>query len=173
MFRFLFLWIASIVLIIGCQRGPSLPSDIPPLTVCKIIVTQNGEPVDGVSVSLLPVTKTENWRTSGVTDANGTTVPFTNGLFEGVPQGKYKIVVSKTERESDKNIPPTPPMGTPDYEEWMKKYFGKKNIVTTYSLIEKQYISFSTTPHEIEVSGKKTIETTIDVGKKVREKLIP
>ncbi|MDR1268523.1 MAG: carboxypeptidase-like regulatory domain-containing protein [Planctomycetaceae bacterium] len=169
MFRFLFL---LIVFIIGCQYRPSLPPDIPPLTVCKITVMQNGEPVDGASVSLISVTGIENWRTSGMTNENGITVPFTNGLFEGVPQGKYKIVVSKNEREEDNNIPSTPPMGTPGYEEWLKKYSGKTRVIT-YSLIEKQYSSFSTTPHEIEVSGKKTIETTIDVGKKVREKLTP
>lgn len=168
MFRFLFL---LIVFIVGCQYRPSLPPDIPPLTVCKITVTQNGEPVGGTLVSLISVTRAENWRASGMTNENGITVPFTNGLFEGVPQGKYKIVVSKNEREEDDNIPSMPPMGAPDYEEWMKKYSGKKNTVITYSLIEKQYTSFSTTPHEIEVSGKKTIETTIDVGKKVREKL--
>ncbi|MDR0335497.1 MAG: carboxypeptidase-like regulatory domain-containing protein [Planctomycetaceae bacterium] len=165
MFQFLFL---LVIFIVGCQHRSSLPPDIPPLTVCKIKVTQNGEPVNNASVSLIPVTKTENWRTNGITDANGIVVPFTNGLFEGVPQGKYKVVVSKNEQDNNNHIPPAPSMGESGYEEWMKKYSSKKNATMTYSLIEKQYTSFATTPHEIEVSGKKTIEITIDVGKKTR-----
>jgi hypothetical protein len=169
MFRFLFL---PIILIAGCQYSPSLPPGIPPLTVCKITVTQNGEPLAGALVTLNSVAGTENWRTGGMTNANGVVVPFTNGLFEGVPQGKYKIVVSKREQDAA-NIPPAPEMGAPGYEEWLKKYAENVTIPNTYSLVEKQYTLPSTTPHEIDVSGKKIIETTIDVGKKVREKMKP
>ncbi|MDR0869195.1 MAG: hypothetical protein LBN39_00225 [Planctomycetaceae bacterium] len=167
MFRYL---IILIFLFVGCQRGPSLPLGIPPLTVCKITVTQNGEPLDGATLSLNTVAGTENWRVVGITDTNGVVVPSTNGLFEGVLQGKYKIVVSKKEQDASK-LPPSPAMGEPGYEEWLNKYGDKIEKLNTYFLVEKQYTSASTTPHEIDVSGKKRIETAIDVGKKVREKM--
>ncbi|MDR0611127.1 MAG: carboxypeptidase-like regulatory domain-containing protein [Planctomycetaceae bacterium] len=170
MFRFSLLLIVLIVLIISCQYRPSLPPDIPPLTICKITVTQNGEPLDGASVILHSVSEMETWRVSGVTNANGVAVLFTNGLFEGVPQGKYKITVSKAEQETD-DIPPCPESGSHGYEEWMKKYENIPRSSNTYSLVEKQYSMFSVTPLEIDVSGKKVIEMKIDVGKKVREKL--
>ncbi|MDR2115774.1 MAG: carboxypeptidase-like regulatory domain-containing protein [Planctomycetaceae bacterium] len=167
MSRFLFL---LIVLIASCQYRSSLPPDVPPLIKCKITVTQNGEPLNNASVLLNSVLGTETWRVSGITDANGVAVLFTNGLFEGVPQGKYKITISKTEQDAD-NIPPTPEIGSPDYEKWMKKYANNPRSPNTYSLVEKQYSTLSLTPLEIDVSGKNVVEMKIDVGKKVREKL--
>ncbi|MDR3109520.1 MAG: carboxypeptidase-like regulatory domain-containing protein [Planctomycetaceae bacterium] len=161
----------NLLLLTGCYYQPKLPSDIPPLTNCKITVTQDGVPLAGAVVSLESIDGGEKWRVGSTTDADGTAVPFTNGLFSGVPQGKYKIIVSKIESDTDTR-PQEPEAGDTGYDEWQKKY-ANVPPPSSYSVVEKRYTTTSTTPHKIEVSGKKTIEIKIDIGKKIREKINP
>ena len=162
-----FLAMACLIALFGCNRGPQLPSDVPKLIPCKITVTQEGAPLAGATV-ILDVAGGGSWRTAGTTDSAGVVVPMTNGQFEGVPEGKYKVVVTKTEQDAS-SIPPAPEAGAPGYDEWMQKYAMTEGPAR-YSLIEKPFTAAKTTTLELEVSGK-SVEKTIDVGKKVREKM--
>ena len=150
----------------GCSSGPSLPSDLPDLKPCVIAVTQDGAPLDGATVMLKSATESQ-WFPGGQTDASGKVEIYTNGRYKGAPQGKYKIVVTKTEVDPSK-LGPAPPDDSPGYGDWLEK--SAAEVRHSYSLIEKQYTNVETTTLEIDVAGGKT-EKTVDVGKKVRDKI--
>lgn len=163
-----FLSVCFVLACLGCNRGPQLPPDVPKLVPCKITVTQEGTPLAGATV-ILDFVGTSSWRTGGATDSNGVVTPMTNGQFEGVPAGKYKVVIMKTEQDAS-SIPPAPEAGAPGYDEWMSKYAMAEGPAR-YTLVEKQFTTAKTTPLEIELTGGKLVEHTVDAGKKIREKM--
>ena len=105
------------------------------------------------------------WAPMAKTDSGGIAVMHTNSQYQGVPTGKYRIIVDKIETEPSKLGPP-PSVDSPGYEAWAQKNADEK--LAQYILVETIYSS-SQTPHEIEV-GKGTNNKTIDVGKAVKIK---
>lgn len=152
----------------GCLGGTPRPSDMPKLTPCTITVTQENAPLAGVTVSLSLGGDSQPWLGGGVTGEDGVVELYTNGRYKGVPEGKFKVVLSKTEIEAGK-IPPRPAEDDPGFGEWMNKYENAQPDV--FSLVEKEYTDPKTTPLEIEISGSKPVTTTFDAGKKVRVKM--
>jgi hypothetical protein len=134
----------------GCHVQ-NKPSDLPTLYHVTITITQDGLPLGGADIVLIPDASNEKWAPGGVTDSSGVAHIQTHGKYSGAPVGKYKICVSKTEtekilnrNESDHSFPPK-----------------------VYRLIEEQYTDSVKTPLEIEiVQGKNT--KTFDVGKAVK-----
>lgn len=168
LFRFsIFLLIFSLVT--GCQTKVPTPPDMPRLSNCKITITQENVPLDNATVSLVNAESngTGKWGAGGKTNASGEVEIYTNGFYQGAPAGKYKIVITKTEIEPSRNPPPPSPE-SPDYENWIKKYGNE--IRPVYSLVEKKFTLADTTPLEIEIQDGKSISTTLDIGKKVKEK---
>ena len=80
----------------GCQKRPEgLPKPYP----TTVTVTNAGQAIEGAKVTLLPATALPSVTIYGDTDANGKAVihSLCEGLiFEGAPQGEYRVVVSKT-----------------------------------------------------------------------------
>ena len=143
------------VLITGCAKD-NRPSDLPPLYPCAITITQEGEPLNGATVSLFAVEGTSSkYQPSGITDANGKATLMTYG-FEGAPAGKYKVCVRKT-----------------IIEDGGKTLDGYGEEIDApgieYRAVEQEYSDVATTPHEIEISNKRTPPHTFDVGKAVKE----
>jgi hypothetical protein len=63
----------------------------------KVRVTLDGRPLEGASVTLHPASTNKVGRTSsGVTSAGGTVRFTTFHPFDGVPRGKFKVVVLKS-----------------------------------------------------------------------------
>ena len=173
---FLLLFLVAAVGISGCS-GTNKPADMPPLHPVTLTFKQEGEPLADAVVMLIDVDAgRENtgrwdgrWGPMGHTDASGTVEIFTNATWKGAPAGKYKIVLTKTEREPSQFA--QPPTDSPDYERWAAQTAGE--VRHTYSVIEQIYSSADTTPLEIEVQPKGRTQQTFEAGKKVRERVVP
>jgi len=164
---FLFVLIVFSFTWTGCNSGPALPPDLPKLSPCVITVTQDGAPLDGAMVSLLSMDGNQQWFPGGRTDASGKVELFTNGRYKGVPHGKYKIVITKTETDPS-TLGPAPDKDASGYDAWLRQ--SAAEVLQSYSSVEKQYAKAETTPLEIDMAGGK-VDKTVDVGKKVRDKI--
>ncbi|MDR1491543.1 MAG: carboxypeptidase-like regulatory domain-containing protein [Planctomycetaceae bacterium] len=143
-------------LIAGCQ-DQSRPADLPTLFPCAILITQDGKPLDGAVVELVPVDAANaKYRASSATDADGKAVLTTYG-FDGVPAGRYKVCVWKTVVE-----------GVKQFTNADGETVNTNGV--DYQTVEPQYSSAETTPHEINIADKKTPLISFDVGKPIKVK---
>ena len=156
----------AFVIMTGC--GEKLPSGMPKLFPASITVTQEGEPLDGAMVLLIPEDSAlQEWGPGGLTNASGVAVMRTNGKCKGAPLGKYKVTVTKTEREPH----PHPewadlPMNDPNYRQFLRMAESLK----AYNLVERDFGSRDRTPLQVEVaSGQKS--HSVDVGNKIRNEI--
>jgi hypothetical protein len=148
--------ILTAVFITGCQ-DKSRPADLPTLYPCVVTVTQDGKPLDGAVVDLVPVDAVnDKYRASSVTDAAGKAVLTTYG-FDGVPAGRYKVCVWKTVVE-----------GVAQFTNSDGEVVNTNGI--DYRTVDPKYSNVETTPHEIHIIDKKTPPTSIDVGKPIKVK---
>ena len=139
----------------GCS-GELEPEGMPKRHPTVIQFTQAGQPCDGASVRLHPETP-NNWAVGGSTDASGTVELKTYGKYPGVPEGKYKIIISKNERETVGAAPAS-------------MYEVQQDEV--YDLIDPVYSTPSGTPLSIEVKPGKNSFGPFDLGEKVRQKTV-
>ena len=152
------MFMLAILSITGCGRDISRPADLPPLFPCEIKITQEGTPLAGATVSLEPIdgiTDT-NYFASAITDERGRAIMVTYG-FNGVPVGRYKVTVRKTIVEDGAKI-------IDSYGDTVTAPGAE------YRTIERQYSNANATPHEIEITNKKTPTVSFDVGKPIKEK---
>ena len=131
-----FVLTAMVLFLTGC--GEKLPSDIPALVPCEIVVIQDGKPLEGAVVRLQPTGNSE-WTAMGRTDASGKMSVFTRDKYKGAVPGKYKVIVAKTVVESGAG----------------------------FYLVDQQFGTAASTPLEIDVA-KGTPTHTVDVGEAVR-----
>jgi len=138
---------------------------MPKLYSTSITVVQEGEPLEGAMVLLIPEDSTLNdWGPGGRTNASGVAVMSTNGRYKGAPLGKYKVTVTKTERDPH----PHPewadlPSNDPNFRQFVK--IGES--LKAYNYVEPEYGSRDKTPLRVEVTaGQKS--HSIDVGKKTK-----
>lgn len=153
--KFIIPLMLTIVSFIGCGKGDSRPKDLPPLFPCVVMITQDGQPLGGATVSFEPVdTANAKYQASSVTDETGKAVATTYG-FNGIPAGKYKVCVWKTLTEGVMQVTNSDgeTVNTPG---------------TEYKTIDPLYSEAHTTPHEIEVTNKKASPHSFDVGKPVK-----
>ena len=126
---------------------------MPNLYPVTLKFTQEGTPCVEALVSLTPESDGQ-WAVGGITDSGGNIVLHTHGRYPGVPAGKYKITVIKTETELT---------GPPPTE------MGQSQASTTYNLIDPAYSAPSTSTLTLEVVAGKNSFPPFDLGKKVRE----
>jgi hypothetical protein len=133
----------------GCNQSQR-PKGLPNLHPCTINVTQNGNPVDDVSVQL--ISKEESvWPVTGTTDTSGNAVLVTYGQFRGAPIGDYIVILSKRLTETS----------TPAANEYVS------GVTEVYSLIDLKYTEPETSPLEMSVKkGRNTI--SFEIGQPVR-----
>jgi hypothetical protein len=135
--------------IVGCGNA-SRPKDLPPLYPCVITVIQDGKPLADATVTLVP--ETGRWNAAGSSDTVGVAEMFTNGSYRGVPEGKYRVCVTKIEtvagKSSDDDLKPS-------------------EADSNFHLVDPQYSDTTESPLFINVV-KETKEHKIDVGKAVR-----
>ena len=146
-------------LMTGC--GESRPAGMPRLYPATITITQEGTPLDGALVQLIPEdSANSSWGPGGTTDASGRVVLQTNGKYKGAPLGEYKVTVSKKEKEPHPN---------PELQggQEFRKYLAILKTLKTYSFVEPQYGSIKDTPLNIEITAKEKTYT-VDAGKKVK-----
>ena len=139
----------------GCSDSPR-PTDLPPLFPCTISVTQGGAPLADAYVELVSP-DVPKYRPSATTDASGNAAILTYG-YPGAPAGKYKILVRKN---------------VEDDIVYGKDAYGEQFVVSSniYKLVEDNYADVEKTPHEIEITSKKS-RVTVDVGTAIRNKIV-
>lgn len=146
----------AVALVAGCKED-NRPKDLPPLFPCTVIITQEGQPLGGAVINLVPGEGTAKYHPMSVTDDNGKVIMKTYG-YDGVPAGRYKVRVWKNIVEGETQT--TDSDGEPI-----------TSGGTEYRTVDVKYSSAETTPFEIEVTNKKAPDTTFDVGKPIKEKL--
>ena len=136
------------ITIIGCSDTPR-PDGLPTLYPCTITIKQDGKPLEGADILLYDPAITDRWIVAGQTDTSGVAVLRTHGQFPGAPEGRFKVVVSKTESEG-RGWSGDEPRAT-----W--------EDIKVYSFVAKEYGNRESTPLEIVIDGKKKSET-FDLG---------
>jgi hypothetical protein len=153
-----FIILCSLFIVLsGCGNNNSRPKDLPPLYPCNLTITQDGQPLAEATVRFVSVDDGK-WNPGAFTDAAGHVEMKTYG-FNGVPAGKYKILIEKEVKE--------------DVVEEKNAVTGatEEKSYTLYRTVEPIYSDVKTTPHEIEVTGKNKATATFDVGKAVKKRL--
>ncbi len=150
--RFAFLGTALSVLV-GCA-GEETPEGLPVLHPATVTVHQGGAPLVGASVQLVAADPAlSKWVSGGSTNENGEAVVMTHGKYPGVPAGKFKVTVNKTQTEGDAsgNDP------------------GVSNEVKMFDLVSAKYRAVTTTPIEVEISAGDNKLDVIEVGSAVKD----
>jgi hypothetical protein len=144
----------------GCGKPPNLPPDFPKVVPCEITVIQDGKPLEGAMVSLVPVGESGKYAKgcSGRTDAQGIASLMTYGQV-GVPFGKYKVLISKNRDEGGKEVD--------------DEYGGKKTVgAKVYAYVDAKYSQEASALFEVEVTDQKTaIMIQCDVGAAIHQYL--
>lgn len=151
--------LAVLISCLGCfQSGPKAPPGMPKLIPTTIILNQDGAPLAEASVTFYP-DPMNDWSAGGSSDEQGRVEVFTGGQFKGLAAGKYKVTVSKTERD------PLDFSGDPekDYGAYEKAIAKQKS----YRLVDPKYSELNTTPLVVNIEAGKPVEP-IDLGKAVR-----
>ena len=165
----LFLLIGIVVCMPACSRGPKKPAGMPKLCPTEVTVNSKSGPVADAIVSLVPADGSRaQWGSGARTNAQGVARIKTHGQFDGVPEGKYKILITKTVTEGAA----PPPMGTDEesqrvYDEYMKSGSKQKFI----KVIDAAFASAKTTKLTMDVSNQKLNATAVDVGEQVKEEM--
>jgi hypothetical protein len=152
----------------GCQEK-TLPG-MPQLYPASITITQDGKPLADAQVILINIDPKTNWSGGGNTDRNGVVRLRTLGQFNGIPEGTYKVGVSKIEYPKDIVIPLEIPYGD---KEAMKEYnrLVKEYTDNTFLIVEQK---FSIDHSTIQVTiSKENLNTTIDVSPAIRLRYQP
>jgi hypothetical protein len=84
-------------IIVGCTQKHS--DGMPRLYKTEITIIQDGKPLEGTLVSLMPSSVQDNWAAGGNTNTKGSASLFVHGKYEGTVPGKYKIIITKMEDE--------------------------------------------------------------------------
>ena len=138
----------AIITAISCgDKLPPRPEGMPNPTPCTIVIQDDsGAPVDKALVVMRPESGSQ-WMASGATDASGSAVMKTDGMYPGAVPGKYKVTVSKSETTM------TGQMSAEGTE-----------IVQTKALIDPKFSKAETTPLSVEV-GTGSVSETFKVSK--------
>ena len=152
---------ALILFVVGCG-GDKKPAGMPPLHPTTLKFTQGGVPLAGATVTLSPQDAANTqWSSGGATDSNGVLNVQTQG-FNGVPEGNFKIVVTKTEIEGTSATVESSDLGGAPA--------AAGSSSKSFHLVDKKYRSVGTTDLTLEVKPGKNTQT-FDLGSAVREEI--
>ena len=153
----------------GCKRGRAKPEGMPDLYPCSVTLTQEGKPLEGANVILYSTSPNFKWAVGGISDSTGLVVLRTNGFYDGVPEGAYKVTLTKILSEG----PPPPSVESLPEDEMERSKILREHAkkVTNYSVIPDEYQSQNTTSLEFEVT-KGNNEKTFDLGKEVKKTIV-
>jgi hypothetical protein len=152
------------VALLGCGSGSNTPAGMPPLFSTAITIVQEGVPLAGASVVLIPDDGSQDWYVVGATDASGVAEMMASSRWSGSPKGKYKVIVRKFESDPSQ-ITPVPD----DADEAARNAYDRavsNERLNSYVLVEPVFSDPDKTPLTLTVDGKTT--ETFDVGKAVK-----
>lgn len=148
--------LAVLILGIGCSSEPDRPANMPELHPVTLTVVQGGTPVDLASIRLIPDLHSSPWYSGGSTDESGVVEVRTHGKYLGVPEGTYRVTVTKIE------MPETQTGSLSDINQSPKQD-------STYDLVDPQFTNPTKTPLRLEVAPG-TNAKEFDLGAPVRIK---
>jgi len=142
---------------VGCQKKDR-PSDMPDLVKIKIVLTQDGQPLTGALVNMIPTDEASKYPSGGVSDDKGICEPRTRGKFQGAPAGTYDVTVSKQTTEETGNMIPgaLPGQEIPETK--------------TFNIVDAKYGKPGELKLEVKSDGEKTF--TFELGAPVKEEIV-
>jgi len=159
-----YLYLLSLLLLIGCRQQPSELQNLKPVT---ITVVNDGSPVDGVLVSLTNKDPQGAQSNSAVTDSNGTAVVATTirtQIAKGAAPGTYIVSFDKTPELPSELIPTEAESELPENVQ-MDKQRKREDFVEKNRVIPKVLESYRTSPIELSVDKKIGAQLTVDLAK--------
>lgn len=161
--------VVGILGLAGC--GEKKPPGMPKLCPTKITVTfDDGAIIPDAAIILSPddTGKVSSWSYTGNTDSSGTASIWTQGRYNGLPAGKYKVRVTKGISEGAPN-PGTPvdAESAKRFDEWKKN----PNKQKWFKVIAPEYDDPLKTPLEVTIETKGNNSFAVKVGKEVRIRL--
>ena len=163
--RVFFALTLALCVLTGCQ-GKKRPDGLPELFPCVITIIQEGQPLDGALVQLIPESGGTGWTVSGKTGTNGKANISTHADFAGAPAGTYKVLVSKTEMSPSQFTEPAQDAPQDEKTAYYNNISSEKRI--KYTLVKPEFDDAKKTPLSITVAKGKN-EATFDVGEAIKE----
>ena len=150
---------------IGCGGGPKKPDGLPKLYPVTLQLEQGGKPLAEAEV-FLRSEAIGTWSCGGVSNENGVVTVRTHGQFSGAPQGKHKVIVTKT-RSNVPSADISQAKSLAEIRELEAKATAEQrasnDFGSTVYLVERKFSNATTTPLEIEVAtGKNNFK--LDAG---------
>jgi hypothetical protein len=152
------------VSLFGCAPRDNRPADIPPLFPTVITIIQDGVPLQGASVVLIPDDGNRDWYVSGTTNTDGITEMMASSRWAGAPKGRYKVIVRKF--ESDPSRLPSLPEDADHAAREAHELAVSNERLNSYFVLEPVFADPVSTPLTLTVDGQ--TNETFDVGKAVR-----
>jgi len=159
--RIFIVTVLAVCVFAGCG-GPPRPAGLPPLFPCDITIIQEGQPLEGALVRLIPESGVSEWAISGKTNANGVAI-ISTALFRGAPEGTFKVLVSKTDVTPSQHTEPED-INSPEWEGWNALVVTERRH--TVMFVKPEYDQVRTTPHSITITKGRN-QQTFDVGEPV------
>ena len=149
---FAFTLFISLLFQAGCGDS-GRPADFPKLYSVSVEVTQQDQPLEGATVTLISKTPTTYGTASAQTNASGVAKLLTYG-YNGVPSGEYSVLIQKLGTEGaveSRTLEGVPVM------------LGGQ----TYNYVDAKYSQEFSTPYSLSVE-KKGVKEKFEVGEPVR-----
>ncbi len=144
----------------GCGGKAERPADLPDLVPIVTVVKFKGEPVPEAKVLFSPVSG--KYSAAGVSDSQGRAVMKTDGVYEGVPAGSYKVAVIK--------LPPSQSTGQSSESLQNPEDYEKQFLATStsgsagvQSALPPKYASFETSGLTVTVPSPDGKELLVDL----------
>lgn len=154
--------VCALVATVGCGGKPK-PEGMPELIPATIVVTQDGAPLTDATVTLVDVDGNCKWAVGGKTDAKGRAALRTHGDYVGVPEGVFKVGVTKVDiqvKEGAVDEEGNPLQPTP--EQLKNPALLDARFVETTSVVPAEYEDAQNSPLEVTFS-KSTKEAAVDI----------
>ncbi|MGL4943972.1 MAG: carboxypeptidase-like regulatory domain-containing protein [Thermoguttaceae bacterium] len=158
----------NLVTLLGCG-GDQRPRDLPKTYPVNVTIIQDGKPLADAAVTLMPDDTASRFSAVATTDRSGVARLKTLGMYVGVPVGKYRVLVTKSDKvEKHKPItgakrPGPGGKGGNVLDELRKEY-------DFFNLIDPVFGDIEKTTLNADVQAQSNT-LSFDVGKAIREKI--
>lgn len=161
-----FLWVFVILIVsfscAGCSSAKR-PKDLPKLYSCTLTFNyENGEPITDALISVYSSDPAMKWMAGGRTDSRGKVKLMTSGQYPGIPEGKFNVIIAKTESIRDgKKMEESDTMTAEE----------TSGVIQVYTFVEKKYAERKSTPLELTIVSSGKNDQSFQCGKPTRELL--
>ncbi|MBR2585454.1 MAG: hypothetical protein IKF77_08005 [Thermoguttaceae bacterium] len=159
-----------VLMLSGCS-GPVRPDGMPDLVKHTVTVTQDGQPVEGVHLTLFLDGPGKNWPIFGDSDASGKVMFCTQSTdFKGAPAGSYIVTAEKVEITPSQydNVEVS---GLEEAQ--MIEAKRRAEYRPSYDLVNPELKTRETTTLTLSITASGCDPATLELGAACREMFIP